>query len=215
VTREIIKMLNRFFGSVLLHEITSLRIEQFKRDRLAGRWSAHKQKGSPKSVQAATVNRELDTLKSIFTKAVEWKRLVESPARDVKRLRVNNRRTRILTPDEQQRLLAACSRKLRAIVMLALVTGARIGELLELPWEHCQNGYLTFLETKNGRVRKVQITPTIQAILTACRRCIGGSSPTPRWGSDTEASGRCLNGRWNAPASRPAMSPFTRCDTRH
>jgi integrase len=30
-------------------------------------------------------------------------------------------------------------------------TGARIGELLALRWEHCQDGYVTFWETKNGR----------------------------------------------------------------
>jgi len=44
--------------------------------------------------------------------------------------------------------------KLRAIVTLALITGARIGELLALRWEDCQDGYVTFLETKNGRARR-------------------------------------------------------------
>jgi hypothetical protein len=33
--REILKTLNRFFGSAILHEITSHRIEQFRRDRLS------------------------------------------------------------------------------------------------------------------------------------------------------------------------------------
>ena len=102
--REIIKTLNRFFGTLVLHEITRHRIEQFKRERLTGRWRAHKQRRSPKPVQPATVNRELDTLKSIFSKAVEWGKLIDSPIRGVKRLPVENRRTRILTVDEQRRL---------------------------------------------------------------------------------------------------------------
>lgn len=38
--REIVKTLRRVFGPVFLHEITTHRIEQFKRDRLAGRWRA-------------------------------------------------------------------------------------------------------------------------------------------------------------------------------
>ena len=42
--REILTTLNRFFGSAILHEITSHRIEQFKRDRLNGTWRAFKQK---------------------------------------------------------------------------------------------------------------------------------------------------------------------------
>ena len=53
--------------------------------------------------------------------------------------------------------MAACSRKLRAIVTLALITGARIGELLALRWEDCQDGFLTFWETKNGKMRFRQV----------------------------------------------------------
>ncbi|HWW84448.1 MAG TPA: hypothetical protein VNZ26_12645, partial [Vicinamibacterales bacterium] len=39
--REIVKVLARSFGSVILHELTAHRIEQFKRDRLAGKWRGH------------------------------------------------------------------------------------------------------------------------------------------------------------------------------
>lgn len=68
-------------------------------------------------------NRELDTLKSVLSKAVEWKYLVDSPARDVRRFRLQNRRTRILSADEQRRLLIACERmpKLQALLTLALI----------------------------------------------------------------------------------------------
>jgi len=167
--REILTTLNRFFGPAILHEITPHRIEQFKRDRLNGTWRAFKQKKSAKPVKPATVNRELDTLKSILSKAVEWKYVVDSPARGVKRFRVENRRTRILTADEQRRLLEACERmpKLQALLELALITGARIGELVALRWEDCQDGYLTFWQTKNGKVRRIPITETIAALLAA------------------------------------------------
>jgi integrase len=167
--REILKTLNRFFGSAILHEITSHRIEQFKRDRLNGTWRAFRQKRAANPVKPGTVNRELDTLKSILSKAVEWKYLVDSPARGVKRFRVQNRRTRILSADEQSRLLDACERmpKLQALLKLALITGARIGELLALRWEDCQDGYLTFWDTKNGKVRRIPITDTIAALLAS------------------------------------------------
>ena len=163
--REIIKTLNRFFGSLVLHEVTRHRIEQFKRERLTGRWRAHKQKRAAKPVQPATVNRELDTLKSIFSKAVEWGKLIDSPARGIKRLRVENKRTRILSVDEQRRLLNACQPKLRAILTIALITSARIGEVLGLRWEQCQDGYITFLRTKNGRARRIPISATIASVL--------------------------------------------------
>jgi hypothetical protein len=49
-------------GATLFHEITAHRVEQFKRDRLAGKWRAG-QVSAAKPVQPGTVNRELDTLR--------------------------------------------------------------------------------------------------------------------------------------------------------
>ena len=168
--REIIRSLNRAFGSLILHEITSHRIEQWKRERLAGKWRAHGQTSNPKPLRPGTVNRELDTLKSILSKAVEWRKLLDSPARGVKRLKVDNRRTRILTPDEQRRLLEAAPRKMRALIALALITGARAGELLGLRWEHVTEDALTFLETKNGRPRRIPLSAAAKAVLKTLAR---------------------------------------------
>jgi integrase len=75
-------------------------------------------------------------LKSILSKAVEWKKLIDAPARGIRRLKVDNARTRILTRDEQRRLMEAAPRKLRAMIALALITSARVGDLLALRWEH-------------------------------------------------------------------------------
>jgi hypothetical protein len=46
--RYMIGILNRWFGTLVLHEITALRIEQYKRERLAGKWEGHKHKSAPK-----------------------------------------------------------------------------------------------------------------------------------------------------------------------
>jgi integrase len=171
--REILKTLNRAFGSLILHEITSHRIEQFKRERLAGKWRGHGYKSNPKPLKPGTVNRELDTLKSILSKAVEWGKLVQSPAQAIKRLKVDNRRTRILTPDEQRRILEAAPRKMRSLITLALITTARVGELLALRWEHVQDGALTLLETKNGKPRRIPLSPALNAVLEALPRVPG------------------------------------------
>src|SRR4029077_5630063 len=79
--REILKVLNRAFGSLILHEITAHRIEQFKRERLARKWRGHQTSGALKAIQPATVNRELDCLKIILSKAVEWGTLLDNPAK--------------------------------------------------------------------------------------------------------------------------------------
>ena len=104
-------VLNRYFGGVLLHELTAHRIEQFKRERLAGRWRARGQKSAAKPVRPATVNRELDTLRAVLSWAVKERKLIESPLAGVDRLHVDNRRIRVLSPDEQLAVLRACQRR--------------------------------------------------------------------------------------------------------
>lgn len=162
--QQILVNLNRAFGPVILHEITAHRIESWKRDRLGATWTAHGQKGRPKPVKPATVNRELALLKAILNKAVEWGKLLESPARRVKLLRVDNRRTRTLSAEEEQALVDACQGKFKALVTLALLTGARLGELLGLKWTDITEDELTFLETKNGRTRRLPVTAAMKAV---------------------------------------------------
>jgi len=167
---QIIDGLNRAFGHVLLSEITGLRLETWKRERLAGKWKANGQLTRPNPLKPGTVNRELDTLRSILSKAVEWKVLLENPANGVKRLKVDNRRTRVLSQDEQDRLLAAAPRKMRALIALGLITGVRVGELLGLTWPDVSETELTFLETKNGTARRLSVSPAVRAILDSLTR---------------------------------------------
>ena len=174
-------MLNRVFGGLMLHEITRHRIEQFKRERLQGRWRAHNQRvAASKPIQPGTVNREFDTLKSIFSKAVEWGTLIESPARLVKRLRVENRRTRILSLDEQRRLLRACSPRLQAIVAFALITSARMGEMLSLRWSQIDGDAITFFRTKNDKARRIPLGSTLAELLNEQPRKSVWVFPNPR-----------------------------------
>jgi integrase len=170
--REIAAVLNRFFGGVLLHELTAYRIEQFKRERLAGRWRARGQTSAPKPVRPATVNRELDTLRAILSWAVKEGKLVESPMGAVERLHVSNRRIRVLSAAEQLALLAVCQRhrKLAALVELLLITGARVGEFLQLQWTEDHGDELHFLNTKNGQVRRVQVTKRMRELLDGLPR---------------------------------------------
>ncbi len=82
----------------------------------------------------------------------------------------------ILTETEQAALLKACPKVLGRIVRLALITGARIGELLALKWEDITDTELFLLETKNGRTRRLSRSPAIDAALKLCPK-----------GSSTEA----------------------------
>ncbi len=59
---------------------------------------------------------------------------------------------------------------MRALITLALITGARVGELLAFRWENVTQDALTFLETKNGKARRIPLSPAASAVLGALAR---------------------------------------------
>jgi integrase len=84
-------------------------------------------------VSPSTVNRELDTLKSVLKAGVP-RYLEASPASELRRFRVAEAERRVLTQDEEARILAVASPADRAWVMLAIDTLLRLTSTLELKW---------------------------------------------------------------------------------
>jgi integrase len=121
----IIQMFMRIFGNRRISDITAEDGERFKAVRSG-------------QVKPATVNREMTVFKHMMSKALEWKLLVANPLRGVRSLNVPKRLERILEVNEELRLLSACdhvrSKFLRPVIVLALNTGMRRGELLSLQW---------------------------------------------------------------------------------
>lgn len=134
------KTFNRFFGDVTLSAIGPKDIAEYKVSR--------RNEGRAPS----TVNRELGLLGHAFNLAIkEWEWLDFNPVARVSRERVNNQVERWLTFEEQEKLLAASPRWLREIIIFALNTGWRRGEVLSLTWDSVDlfEKKLTILEQKN------------------------------------------------------------------
>lgn len=123
VEQYIIKTLNAFFGRLRVFNLTAEDAEKYKALR-------------SKSVKPATINRELTLAKHILTKGVEWKDIADNPFRGIRNLEVLKHVERVLTADEEMKLLAACdcvrARYLRPVLLLALNTGMRRGEMFSL-----------------------------------------------------------------------------------
>jgi integrase len=122
-------------------------------------------RNTDKRPSGVTVKRWLAVLSHCFTMAVqEWQWCDENPVLKITKPRERRGRVRYLSDEERHQLLEACqdSRNpyLYIIVMLALATGARRGELLRLCWPDVdlKRGTLTFHETKNGDRRAVPLT---------------------------------------------------------
>jgi len=83
-------------------------------------------------------------------------------------------RVRWLTPEQAERLIAACGDHLRPLVIFLLYTGARIGEALWLDWRDIDlnRSHVTFpvdpsegRRTKNNEPRGVPLHPRVRAAL--------------------------------------------------
>ena len=145
-------ILKRFFVGRYLHEITPHLIEQFKAER-------------SKKVAPATINRSLACLKSMFNKAIAWKRFSgPNPVREVKLYKENNQRLRFLEKEEIGRLMVNCDGFLRALVIVALNTGMRLGELRQLKWRDVDYKRETIYlrETKNGETREIPMNEYVK-----------------------------------------------------
>jgi integrase len=137
-TTTIKKHLVPLWGDFQLSRITTKMIEEYKMLRL-------------EKVTPSTLNRELNTVKNMFRRAVEWEYLRDSPAKPTKWIKTSKGIFRFLSKDEAERFLAACRKSdnphLHAIVTVALNTGMRRGEILRLRWED--------VDFKRGRIQVV------------------------------------------------------------
>ncbi len=161
-------------------------------------------------------NRTLGVLSKMFALAEMWGLRSENtnPCRGVPKYR-EEKRERFLSSDEFQRLgatLAQCEREgsesahvVGAIRLLAL-TGCRLGEVLNLRWEHVRPGALDLPDSKTG-AKRVPIGAAAEAVLQAIPRLDGnpfvivGAKPGARL-QDIQRPWRRIRARAGLPGLR-------------
>jgi integrase len=161
-------VLSHALGKLRLDELTPFRLEQFKRERMHGTTK----RGTTRA--PASVNHDLALLSKILSLASDHGHLATNPCRKVKKLRLNNKRHRYLTEEEEPRLLAACFGKrahLAPLIRLALQTGMRRGELLKLTWRDIDLGreVCHVRDPKNSRDRAIPMSDDARACLEQIR----------------------------------------------
>ncbi|MEW9898784.1 site-specific integrase [Chitinivorax sp. PXF-14] len=147
-----------------------------------------------KAVSSATVNREIDIISAVISQArKEWGVHIDNPVELIRRPPKPKGRERRLVGDEEARLMAALNEAprrpdgtygggtrnpwVKPIVVFAIETAMRRGEILALRWEnvdlHRQVAHLP--DTKNGDSRDVPLSRRAVETLRAIPRSISGT----------------------------------------
>ncbi len=168
---EFILRFRSYFGNRKLRDIEHHDLSMYRRQRLQTETQYKRQRS------ITTVNRELSCLRRMFNIGVQRGWVLRNPFACGEPLILTScekRRERILTLDEETRLLAACEDPrryhLKSLLIALLDTGARKGEMLKLTWQDVDlhNRIITIQaqNTKTLRERQVGITERLCSELT-------------------------------------------------
>lgn len=171
-----LRTLTTYFGSRRVKSLTHLDLEKFKAERLATTTKLGRER------TVASVNRELQLLRAVLNFARRQGWIQRNPfemGEPLIQTADEVKRDRLLTPEEETRLLAACEKvskderkrwaHLRPIIICALDTAMRQGEILKLKWSDVDlDGGLIRVRattTKTLRARTIGMTTRLQSEL--------------------------------------------------
>ena len=162
VKKYIIKQLVETFGHYPLRKFNTSIVDQLQTDHLA------------RGLKNASCNKILNVLKHMFSKAVEFEMVEEEVLKRIRKVKAlrENKRLRFLSWCEAQALIDVCDDHLRPVIVTALNTGMRKGEILSLTWDRVdlKHGFIFLDVTKNGERREVPINQTLRDAISALMR---------------------------------------------
>jgi integrase len=163
------KVILDHFGHKTLRSLKPVDIENFKTRRL----SSVTMRGGARKI--ASVNRELALLRAMLNFAVQNGWIIQNPFEKTKGVistTAEAERDRVLSFSEEERLLAACTARrahLKALLVCALDTAMRRGEILKMRWRdvNFESGeiFIPQTNTKTEESRTVGTTPRLQTEL--------------------------------------------------
>lgn len=171
----------------------------------------------------ATLNRRVSMVSAALSHAARLDWIAANPAR-IRRLREDNLIEHHVDPDDLERLLAACRKSrepaLAPMVLSAVVSGARAGELQRLTWRDVdlEQGIAGLLRTKSGRRRPIAIRgPALEELrhMHAAHAAAGGA-PEARVFAHADGRAPFDYGRaWRAARAEARLPALRFHDLRH
>jgi integrase len=164
--KDRLKHLLPFFGDVPIGKISKGLVENYRKQRYQGG-----------SVSPATVNRDVSVLRRIMYWAVEQGLLAANPLTRVKMERERRTRRPVMNVGEEEKLLAVAAPHLRPLVIAALDTGMRRGELLNQRFDDVDFErnllYVSKSKTPEGEAREIPLTARVRELLKASTKQTG------------------------------------------
>jgi len=161
-----LKVLLPYFGETPIGRITKNLAIAYRRHR-----------HSQKRLTETTVNRDLEALRSMLFWAVDEGLISSNPLSRVRMIRERKKPRFVISVAEEDMLLQSAAPHLRPIIITALDTGMRRGEILAQRWEHIdfsrQILSVTHSKTPEGEAREIPLTARLARLLGSERKAEG------------------------------------------
>jgi len=135
-----------FFGKKSLDEITELEVLDYVKKR------------EESGAKTNTINNEIIALRKTLYLAKRGRYEIDDLIKWGNCIKKQEFRERILSAEEKQRLMPELADHLKPIVVCALNTGMRKGEILSLKWKNIVDGEIV-LEAQNTKTKKLRRIP--------------------------------------------------------
>lgn len=202
--------LGRYFENMTLAEITPRAISDYITKR------------RNESASASTINKEYCMLSKAFNLAVkQWEWCRDNPCSKVPREKENNQITRWLASHEEKRLLEASNgylgEQLVEIIILAMHTGMRLKEILDLKWSDVDlfRKVIVVLRTKNKDPKTLPINQTVYELLLRKSKVINMTGYVFTTSNGTRIGARNLQREFYKALKKANVQNFRFHDLRH
>lgn len=165
-----------FFADTPIGHITKNEIARYRKQRHVEHLR-QQDKDAPKRLSETTINRDVEVIRHLLFWAADEGFIPSNPIARIRMVRERGKRRPVISVADELKLLATCSEHLRPIVIAALDTGMRRGELLNQLWEDVDFDRnllsVTHSKTAEGEHRLIPLTGRLSEMLAGMRQAKG------------------------------------------
>lgn len=205
--RKLLKKINTFIGMIPLCELKPIHLtEYYNKLREIGKETTHSKLDRTElfsgPLSENTILHHYTLIGSVLNKAVDWECLEKNPNNKVPRPRIEKYEPKFYDVEQVQTLLRCLENeplKTQALILLALDTGARRGEITGLNWEDIdfEKAYITINKTTqllNGKI--IEKSPKTKSSIRKVPITLGTVEILKRYRTELKQKELLLGSKW-------------------